>query len=1038
MTSPLWQCLSDGCDVCISFEQSEALEESKALHAALCAHGNVTAFLCDASPGANTAASIVEAIDTCKLVVIMGTSAYGAETGSPINTNKQLWFVVSNNKPLIVVKMCDAYATPHARFHLASGVVPTHEWRLEARASLHPHPPPRLVDAIVARIRAMHTPQATTSSHGLKAITYRSSHNNESNSSNNHDTANSASTTTTASSDDSIRHDAGDADGIATKRAKLTIAATTKNTAASSHHACTTTPTTTNTNTNNNNNNNNNNTNTNTNTTTTTTSSSTTTTNITTTSTTTNITTSSSTSSSSSSNNNNDYDDAGDDNNDWGDSDAAQATQPTTEVTLGEDEQDAIHHLEQNGANTPAVDIVKTMTKTFSYSAAVQQACCAALAKQAQASEAKRAAGAAAGAVDALLSAMRRHAGSARVQAQACCALQKLALNSGSTVCEIVGKGGIDVVLRAMQAKRKAKEVQQQGCHVLALIASENAVNKRTIAVLGGVGVLLRVMRKCTLANVRERACAALMQLSLHDGNQQCIADEGGIDVVMRVMLDHKPDADIQRWGWRVLGEVATSSPDSAQTIANTACRGALLLCAIGTNCADARHCAAALRALTQVVQRIGNEPLLRTFCSDNMMGLLLRAMGVHGDNADVYAYGCMLLAALAEGDDKHDKMQVTITRNGGVDVILSAMKSHSSNAEVVENALGALNSLCFDAHSATAVASKGGTEAVLEAMKQYRCEQPVQEQGCSVLSRIANHNNISFATTQHAADAVLAAMHVFIDDGAVQAQACSTLTALARDNAIAATVAGKGAVACVVLAMQRHSTDPEVQTPACEALWSMAYDSKAIKKKVATAGGMDTVVAAMKTHRNNEKVVWTSCSAVAALCEGATSTTRALAKSGAVAAVLAAMVALSVSVNVQKRACETLVLLSAYWVCRKEAFAQGGVDVVLDAMKRFANNGDMQGRGCEALGALAGNSYERRTIADKGGIDVALAAMRTHKSDRHVQSEACVMMGAIATDRAVAQRIQASEFPQLCYDAYTTLDGLSFDKHDLRAKGIF
>jgi hypothetical protein len=107
----------DPPDIFILLRFAEALEEAKALKAALAACG-ANVFLCAVDPGASINKAIITALESSRLVVILATRTYGKETGFPCSTYEELEYIVGHKKPFFLVKMCDEYQEPHAKFHL--------------------------------------------------------------------------------------------------------------------------------------------------------------------------------------------------------------------------------------------------------------------------------------------------------------------------------------------------------------------------------------------------------------------------------------------------------------------------------------------------------------------------------------------------------------------------------------------------------------------------------------------------------------------------------------------------------------------------------------------------------------------------------------------------------------------------------------------------------------------------------------------------------------------------------------------------------
>jgi hypothetical protein len=105
----------------ISLRFGEAMEEAVALKAALEAQG-LDVFLCAVAPGDDLASTVIHALHHCTLVVILGTATYGTKTKSPCSTFQELRYIIANDKPFFLVKMCEKFEVVGANFHLTSNI----------------------------------------------------------------------------------------------------------------------------------------------------------------------------------------------------------------------------------------------------------------------------------------------------------------------------------------------------------------------------------------------------------------------------------------------------------------------------------------------------------------------------------------------------------------------------------------------------------------------------------------------------------------------------------------------------------------------------------------------------------------------------------------------------------------------------------------------------------------------------------------------------------------------------------------------------
>jgi hypothetical protein len=138
-------------DIFISLRFGEASREAEELQQQLTARG-VRAFICDVAPGGNLHTVIASAMDKCKLVIILASETYGRATNNLFDTSKELAFVISENKPFFLIKMCDRWAEATTRMVLGATTMYTYWGAGEPM-------PDGMVDDVLSKLEAA-SPQA--------------------------------------------------------------------------------------------------------------------------------------------------------------------------------------------------------------------------------------------------------------------------------------------------------------------------------------------------------------------------------------------------------------------------------------------------------------------------------------------------------------------------------------------------------------------------------------------------------------------------------------------------------------------------------------------------------------------------------------------------------------------------------------------------------------------------------------------------------------------------------------------------------------
>lgn len=136
-------------DIFISLRFAEAMEEAKALKQKL-EKRKIRVFLCAVPEGESLADAIIMALHMSSLVLILGTPTYGQKTSSPFSTYHELNYIVDNKKPMFLVKMCDEFLEPYAKFHLPSAIS-YYPWRPMTLAERQ-DVPEELIDRVLTRL----------------------------------------------------------------------------------------------------------------------------------------------------------------------------------------------------------------------------------------------------------------------------------------------------------------------------------------------------------------------------------------------------------------------------------------------------------------------------------------------------------------------------------------------------------------------------------------------------------------------------------------------------------------------------------------------------------------------------------------------------------------------------------------------------------------------------------------------------------------------------------------------------------------------
>ena len=204
----------------------------------------------------------------------------------------------------------------------------------------------------------------------------------------------------------------------------------------------------------------------------------------------------------------------------------------------------------------------------------------------------------------------------------------------------------------------------------------------------------------------------------------------------------------------------------------------------------------------------------------------------------------CKLLAHLHAARQEQERL-----KNADIKQVLTRMRAEPVSAQVQREGCTELATLARDdPGKRTAIVAEGGIPVVLAAMKAHAGDAEMLVQGCSALTNLAANvdNRIAIAAAG-GIPVVLAAMTAHKGHVDVQVGGCVALTNLAANNANNQTaIAAAGGIPVVLAAIKAHAEHASVQEQGCWALSNIGGSDATLQKRIKDEGGVDVVQAAM------------------------------------------------------------------------------------------------------------------------------------------------------------------------------------------------
>jgi len=234
---------------------------------------------------------------------------------------------------------------------------------------------------------------------------------------------------------------------------------------------------------------------------------------------------------------------------------------------------------------------------------------------------------------------------------------------------------------------------------------------------------------------------------------------------------------------------------------------------------------------------------------------LILQTMKKHPYDAGVQEDACGALGNLTCDSPNNfgvysNNNYLEVVDQGGIQLILLAMKNHMLNPGVQYNTSFVLRNLARNDISESRVAQEGGIQLIAIAMRNHPNHIGIQTQGCGALRNLGcNDSNKILSAKEGGIGLILKAMKGFSSHSDLQLNGCGALRNLARNEENKNMIAKQGGIQLVLLAMSNHQDDPDVQDEGCAALINLAYQDEVNEETIAREGGITLILNAMRNH---------------------------------------------------------------------------------------------------------------------------------------------------------------------------------------------
>ncbi len=201
------------------------------------------------------------------------------------------------------------------------------------------------------------------------------------------------------------------------------------------------------------------------------------------------------------------------------------------------------------------------------------------------------------------------------------------------------------------------------------------------------------------------------------------------------------------------------------------------------------------------------------------------------------------------------------------------------------------------------------------------------------ILAIMSREDSNKLLIAKDGMEIILNAMTVHVDRTDVQESGCDLLWSLAfNSSAVKDIIAKYGGSVVLVRALKRHSRSADFLKSACGALSNMCQ-SKLNQEGVSSQGGLQPLVGSIHVHQTNAKLLPFIFDAIASIIVNNEDNARTVSSLGIVPVVVASLSRHKAGMEVVKSGCHTLAILSdVKGQASKIAFA-GGVPIILSLL---------------------------------------------------------------------------------------------------------
>lgn len=581
----------------------------------------------------------------------------------------------------------------------------------------------------------------------------------------------------------------------------------------------------------------------------------------------------------------------------------------------------------------------------------------------------------------------------------ALCLMCSLASEEGSNTRFRNVPDAFEGVLGALKAFPSYCDIQYYGIQALALLACGDEESCRTLVSLGGGEVIASCLDGELLSEIEfnRHVIRLAFALGSQDEGKKKFDELRVIGKVLDLLGFLRGDAEIQSYGWRLIGELVMME-GSREGLEGELMGCKTVLSALSTLGTDARAQEGCLKCLTHMASV--DETNRNILKAEGACDLLLSLISADPTNRTSSYYALEALPNLASGFNPRF-----------CDMLINVMKQFALDMEIQESCCQAITSFTFNDLRNGQTLGAAVCGLIVESFRQFPAERNLQYLGLKAIISLLRTGKdlIGILGRERACEGIIEVLVNFPFDKDIQRYGCYAITLLAENGENTENIkrlAAVGAGKRVCAALNVFALDRDVRNQALRAISALSQGGNVEVPEVAYEG----LQASLFTFEVDGGVHLTLLRILAALSFTNTGK-RAL---GRMRKLCKALIALlnggPEDRDLQLIGCQLLANVSSCWDEKiQQAFGEQALQCMLYCLYHFVSDPEIKKYAYLALCTLAPRRDKKTLLGVRRLCETLLTFFEDFPSDADLCSSGLEAIGKLAELNPNTRKIMAT-----------------------------